>query len=85
MNLHAVGELEGLEVGVAQDRSAGAEVLDLVELGHELRPGDTAGLVDQLDGSSLAVMGHTVAHKHVELLFVILDSQDHGHCLTDLD
>ena len=30
-------------------------------------------------------MGHAVAHQHVELLLVVLDSQDHGHGLSDLD
>lgn len=85
VDLHAVGELEGLEVGVAQDGGAGAEVLDLVELGHELGPGHTAGLVHQLDGSALAIVSHAVSDQHVELLLVVLDSQDHRHGLSDLD
>ena len=85
VDLHAVGELEGLEVGVAQDGGAGAEVLDLVELGHQLGPGHTAGLVHQLDGSSLPIVSHAVSDQHVELLLVILDSQHHGHGLSDLD
>ena len=85
VDLHAVRELEGLEVGVAEHRGAGSEVLDLVELGHELGPGDAALLVHQLDGRPLAVMRHAVADQHVELLLVVLDGEHHGHGLADLD
>ena len=85
MNLHGVGELEGLEVGVGENAGAGTKVLDLGELGHELGPGDAALLVHQLDGGALAVMSHAVADQHVELLLVVLDGEDHGHSLADLD
>ena len=85
MDLHAVGELECLEVGVAQDGGAGAEVLDLVELGHQLGSRHAAGLIHQLDGSALAIVSHAVSDQHVELLLIVLDSQDHGHGLPDLD
>ena len=29
-------------------------------------------------------MSHTVSDHHVELVFIILDTEDHGHGLTDL-
>ena len=72
VNVHRVGELERLEVGVTDYRGRGAKVLDLLELGHDLGPGDAAQLVHQLDGGPLAVVSHTVADKHVELVLVIL-------------
>ena len=85
VDLHAVRELERLEVGVAEHAGAGTEVLDLVELGHELGPGDAALLVHQLDGRPLAVMSHAVSDQHVELLLIVLDGEHHGHGLADLD
>lgn len=85
VNLHGVGELECLEVGVGQHTGAGSEVLDLGELGHQLGSGHTSLLVDQLDGGALAVMGHAVADQHVEFLFIILDGKHHGHGLANLD
>lgn len=30
-------------------------------------------------------MRHAVSNEHVKLLLVVLDSQDHGHGLADLD
>ena len=85
MNVHGVRELEGLEVGVGDDIGRRSKVLDLVELGHDLRPDDAAELVDQLDGGPLAVVSHAVADDHVELVFFVLDAQHHRHRLTDLD
>ena len=85
VDLHAVGELESLEVGIAEHAGTGTKVLDFVKLGHELGSGDTTLLVNKLDWSSLAIMGHTVADQHVKLLFIILDSKHHGHGLTNLD
>jgi len=85
VDLHAVGELEGLEVSVGQDGGTGTKVLDLGEFGHELGPGDAALLVDQLDGGPLAVVSHAVTHQHVKLLLVVLDGENHGHGLSDLD
>ena len=72
MDVHGVRELERLEVGVTDYGGGGAEVLDLLELGHDLGPGDAAQLVHQLDGGPLAVVSHAVADKHVELVLVIL-------------
>lgn len=74
-----------LEVGVREDRCGRTEILDFRESGHEFRPCDAASLVDQLDGSPFAVVGHAVAYEHVEFAVVILDGQDHGHRLADLD
>ena len=85
VDLHAVGELEGLEVGITEDRSGGPKVLNLGELRHELGPGDTSLLVHKLNGSTLSVMSHTVSDHHVKLLLVILDGKDHGHGLSNLD
>mgnify|MGYP007086835779 CR=1 FL=1 len=85
MNLHAVRELERLEVGIAEHAGAGTKVLDLVELGHELGPGDAALLVHELDGRPLAVMSHAVPDQHVKLLLIVLDGKHHGHGLADLD
>ena len=84
MNLHAIRELEGLEVGVGQDGSTGTKVLNLRELGHELGSGDTALLVNQLNGSAFSIVSHAVTDQHVKLLIIVLDGQDHGHGLTDL-
>lgn len=84
VDLHRVGELEGLEVGVRQHGGGGAEVLDLGEPGHQLGPGDASPLVHQLNGSPLPVVRHTIPHQHVELGVVVLDGQDHGHRLADL-
>ena len=84
VNLHAIRELEGLEVGVGQDGGTGTKVLNLGELGHELGSGDAALLVNQLNGSTFSVVSHAVTDQHVELLIVVLDGQDHGHGLTDL-
>ena len=85
VNLHGVGELECLEVSVREDGSGSSEILDLGELGHELGSGDASLLVDELNGSALAVMSHAVADEHVELVVVILDGQNHGHRLANLD
>lgn len=85
VDFHGVRELEGLEVGIGQDRSRSTKVLDLGEPGHELGPGDASSLVNQLNGGTFAVMGHAVANEHVELVVVVLDGQDHGHSLADLD
>lgn len=80
---HRVGELERLEMGVRQYRSAGAEVFDLCEPRHELAAGNATLLVHQLDGRPFAVVSHAVAHKHVKLGVVVLNSQHHGHGLSD--
>jgi hypothetical protein len=85
VDLHAVGKLERLEVGVGQDGSASAEVFDLGEARHELGASDATLLVDQLDGGALAVVRHAVAHQHVELAVVVFDGQHHRHGLADLD
>ena len=79
MDVHGVGELEGLEVGVADDGGGAAEVLDLLELAHDLGPGDAAELVHQLDGGALAVVRHAVADQHVELVLVILQQRQLGN------
>lgn len=85
VNLHRIGEFEGLEMSIRQDGSTGAKVLDLAELGHEFGSGNAALLIHQLDGSAFAVMSHAVTDEHVEFLVVVLDGQDHGHGLTDFD
>ena len=79
VDVHGVGELEGLEVGVADDGGGAAEVLDLLELAHDLGPGDAAELVHQLDGGALAVVRHAVADQHVELVLVILQPRQLGN------
>ena len=72
VDVHGVGELECLEVCVADHAGAGAKVLDLLEPGHDLGPGDAAQLVHQLDGGALPVVRHAVTHQHVELVLVVL-------------
>ena len=74
-----------LEVCVREDGCGGAEILDFGESRHELGPCDATSLVDQLDGRPFAVVGHAVADEHVEFAVVVLDGQDHGHRLADLD
>ena len=85
VDIHGVRELKGLEVSVGHNWCRGTKVLDLLELGHYLGPGDAAQLIHQLDGCPLAIMSHTVPHQHVKLVLIILDAHDHGHGLTNLD
>ena len=85
MALRRVQLRSNLEVGVGEDRSGRAKVFDFGEARHELGPGDAALLVDELDGRALAVVGHAVAHQHVELVVVVLNGQHHRHRLADLD
>ena len=72
-------------MGVGQDGSRRAKVLDLGEAGHEFGSGDATALVHQLDGRSFPVVGHAVTDQHVEFTVIVLDGQHHGHSLTDLD
>ena len=74
-----------LEVRVAEHVCRGVKVLDFLERRHDLGPGHASLLVHELDGGALAVVGHAVAHHHVKLVLVVLDAQDHGHRLADLD
>ena len=46
VHIHRVGKLKGLKVGVRNDGGRRAEILDLLELGHDLGPDDAAQLVD---------------------------------------
>ena len=48
VDVHGVRELECLEVGVGDHGGRGAEVLDLLEAGHDLGPSYAANLVDEL-------------------------------------
>jgi len=84
VHVHRVGELKRLEVRERHDGRGRPEVLDLLELIHDLRPDDATVVVDQLYGRSLAVVRHAVAHQHVKLVLLVLDGQNHGHCLPDL-
>ena len=70
---------------VGEDRSGGSKVFDLGEARHEFGSCDAAALVHQLDGCPFAVVGHAVAHQHVEFTVIVFDGQHHGHRLTDLD
>lgn len=40
-------------------------------------------MVDQLYGRAFAVVRHAVPNQHVKLILLVLDSQHHGHCLSD--
>jgi hypothetical protein len=72
VNIHGVGELEGLEVGVAHHARTRAKVLDLLEAGHDLGARDAPQLVHQLDGGAFPVVSYAVAHQHVEFVLVVL-------------
>jgi hypothetical protein len=72
VNIHGVGELEGLEVGVAHHTRARAKVLDLLEAGHDLGARNAPQLIHQLDGGAFPVVRHAVAHQHVEFVLVVL-------------
>jgi len=85
MNIHRVRELEGLEMSIRHYGSRRSEVLDLVESRHNLWSSDTAVLIYELNWSSFSIMSHAVSNKHVEFVFIVFDSQDHCHCLTDFD
>lgn len=52
--------------------------------GHNLRPNDTAILINKLNGCPLSIMSNAVPHQHIELVLIILDSQDHRHSLPNL-
>ena len=83
VDVHGVGELECLEVCVADHAGAGAKVLDLLEPGHDLGPGDAAQLVHQLDGGALPVVRHAVTHQHVELVLVVLSQRGEEGTILD--
>ena len=51
-----------LEVCVGEHVGGGVKVLELLEGGHDLGPGDAALLVDELDGRALPVVRHAVPH-----------------------
>jgi len=84
VHVHRVRELERLEVRERHDGRGRAEVLDLLELIHDLRPDHAPVVIDQLDGRPLAVVRHAVPHQHVELVLFVFDGQHHGHRLADL-
>ena len=81
VDVHGVRELEGLEVGVRDHGGRGAEVLDLLEAGHDLGPSYAADLVDELsmDVSFMLWIAlisgfltpYNVSHPLVQLGFVI--------------
>ena len=48
VDVHGVRELECLEVGVGDHGGRGAEVLDLLEAGHDLGPSYATDPVDEL-------------------------------------
>lgn len=83
VNLHRVGELEGLEVGVGEDGCRGAKVFDLGESAHELRSRYATALVHKLDGASFAIVRETIPNKHVEFVLLVLDCEHHCHGLAD--
>ena len=64
---HRVGELEGVEEGVGDDRGPGVRPRDLHELGDHLGPEDAAVLVAQVDGSRVLCEGGTGLDPHVKL------------------
>ena len=85
VDIHRVGELEGLEVGVGDNSSRRPKVFNLVKFGHDFGANDASHLVDKLDGCSFAIMCDAVAHHHVKLGIFIFDTQDHGHGLANFD
>ena len=74
-----------LEMGVGQDGSGRAKILDFSETGHEFGSGDASSLVHQLNGRPFTVVGHTITNQHVEFAVIVFNGQDHGHRLTDFD
>ena len=74
-----------LEISVGDDGGGLSEIADLLEAAHDLGSADAAELVDQLDRCPDAVVGHAVAHQHVELVLLVFDGQHHRHRLADLD
>ena len=72
VNIHGVGDLEGLEVGVAHHARTRTKVLDLLEAGHDLGARHAPQLVHQLDGGAFPVVRYAVAHQHVEFVLVVL-------------
>ena len=64
---HGVGELEGVEEGVGDDRCPGVRPGDLHELGDHLWPEDAAVLVAQVDGSRVLCEGGAGLDPHVKL------------------
>lgn len=84
VNIHRVGELEGLEVRETDDRRRRAKVLYLLEFTHNLWSHDASMLVNELNWSALSIVGDTITHQHVEFVLIILDCQYHRHGLSDL-
>lgn len=84
VNIHRVGELEGLEVRKANDRRRRSKVFNLLEFTHNLWSHNAAMLVDKLNWRSFSIVSHAISHQHIELVFIVFDCQHHRHCLTNL-
>mgnify|MGYP001192777261 CR=1 FL=1 len=64
---HGVGELEGVEEGVGDDRGPGVRPGDLHELGDHLGPEDAPVLVAEVDGPRVLGEGGAGLDPHVKL------------------
>ena len=64
---HGVGELEGVEEGVGDDRGPGVCPGDLHELGDHLGPEDAPVLVAEVDWSRVLGEGGAGLDPHVKL------------------
>ena len=65
-DLQRIGELEGVEEGVAHDRGTSIVTAQFEELGHHLGSQDASAFIRQLDGSVNAVRRLTRLDAHVE-------------------
>ena len=83
--MEALARSTDLEIGVGDDGGRLSEIAHFLEAAHNFGAGDAAELIHQLDGGAHSIVGDAVADQHVELVLVVLDSQDHGHRLADLD
>ena len=84
VDIHGVGELESLEVGIGHDGSGGSKVLDFVESGHDLGPCHTTVSIDKLNRCAFTIVSNAVTNQHVEFIFIVFNGEYHGHCLTNL-
>ena len=67
VNCHRVGELEGVEESVSDDRRSRVRPGNLHELADHLRPENTSVLIAQLDRLRILRVRRAGLHPHVKL------------------
>ena len=83
--MSATNEDNYLEICVTEDVGGAVKVLDLLERTHDFRPDHASLFIHQLNGRSLSVVSHAIAHHHVKLVLVVFNTENHGHGLADFN